>query len=125
MKRLRDARHPMSFCTPFRFQIGAMLVMAEIFSGLASMSRSETMNPRSMPRGTPKMHFSGFSLIFFSLRKQNATSRSATRSLAVLDLTTISSMYASMVHPIRSPKTLSMHRWYMAPVFLRPNGMIT
>ena len=31
-----------------------MLVTAEIFSGLASMPRSETMNPQSMPRGTPK-----------------------------------------------------------------------
>jgi hypothetical protein len=31
--------------------MGPMLVMAAIFSGLASMPRSETMNPRSMPRG--------------------------------------------------------------------------
>ena len=31
-----------------------MLVTAETFSGLASMPRSETMNPRSMPRGTPE-----------------------------------------------------------------------
>jgi hypothetical protein len=69
MKRLRDARHPMSFCNPFRFQIGAMLVMAEIFSGLASMPHSETMNPKSMPQGTPKTHFLGFSLMFFSLRQ--------------------------------------------------------
>ena len=28
--------------------------MAEIFSGLASMPRSETMKPSSMPLGTPK-----------------------------------------------------------------------
>jgi hypothetical protein len=34
--------------------MGPMLVMATIFSGLASMPRSETMNPKSMPRGTPK-----------------------------------------------------------------------
>jgi hypothetical protein len=27
MKRLRDARHPMTLCTPFRPQIGPMLVM--------------------------------------------------------------------------------------------------
>jgi hypothetical protein len=36
--------------------------MDAIFSGLASMPRSETMNPRSMPRGTPKTHFSGVEL---------------------------------------------------------------
>ena len=60
MNRLRDARHPMILCTPFRLWIGPMLAMAETFSGLASIPRSETMNPRSMPRETPKMHFSGF-----------------------------------------------------------------
>jgi hypothetical protein len=48
MKRLRAARHPMTLCTPFKTLIGPMLVMAAIFSGLASMPRSETMNPRSL-----------------------------------------------------------------------------
>jgi hypothetical protein len=51
MKWLRAARHPMTLCTPFKSLIGPMLVMAAIFSGLALMPRSETMNPRSMPRG--------------------------------------------------------------------------
>ena len=39
--------------------------MAEIFSGLASMLRSETVKPGSIPLGTPKMHFSGLSLMPF------------------------------------------------------------
>jgi hypothetical protein len=30
---------------------------------LASMPRSETMHPRSMPRGTPKTHFSEDTLL--------------------------------------------------------------
>ena len=34
--------------------IGPILVMAEIFSRLALMPRSETMKPSSMPLGTPK-----------------------------------------------------------------------
>jgi hypothetical protein len=51
MKRLRAARHPMTLCTPFKSLIGPMLVTTAIFFGLASMPRSETMNPRSMPRG--------------------------------------------------------------------------
>src|SRR5688572_23507425 len=59
MKRLRATRHPMTLCTPFKSLMGPMLVMAAIFSGLASMPRSEMMNPRSMPRRTPKTHFFG------------------------------------------------------------------
>ena len=71
--------------------MGPMLVMAAIFSGLASMPRSETMNPRSMPRGTPKTHFSGMSFTPFTLRHRNVVSRSERRSEAFLVLTTMSS----------------------------------
>jgi hypothetical protein len=91
MKRLRAARHPMTLCTPFKSLIGPMLVMAAIFSGLASMPRSETMNPKSMPRGTPKTHFSGLSFTPFALRHLNVVSRSVRRSEAFLVLTTMSS----------------------------------
>jgi hypothetical protein len=91
MKRLRAARQPVTFCTPFRSQMGPILVITEIFSRLASMPRSETMNPKSMPQGMPKTHFSRLSLIFFSYRHLNAISRSSTRLLTFLDLTTMSS----------------------------------
>jgi hypothetical protein len=74
MKRLRAARHPMTLYTPFKSLIGPMLVMAAIFSGLASMPRSETTNPRSMPRGTPKTHFSGLSFMPFAFRHLNVVS---------------------------------------------------
>jgi hypothetical protein len=37
MKRLRAASHPMTLCTPFKSLMGPMLVMAAIFSGLASI----------------------------------------------------------------------------------------
>jgi hypothetical protein len=37
MKRLRAARHPMTLCTSFKSLMGPMLVIAAIFSGLASM----------------------------------------------------------------------------------------
>jgi hypothetical protein len=40
-------------------------------------------------------------------------------------LTTMSSMYALTVDPICSPKTWSMHRWYVAPAFQSPKGMVT
>jgi hypothetical protein len=91
MKRLRAARHPMTLCTPFKSLIGPMLVMAAIFSGLASMLRSETMNPRSMPRGTLKTHFPGLSFTPFALRHLNVVLRSERRSEAFLVLTTVSS----------------------------------
>jgi hypothetical protein len=51
MKRLRAARHPVTLCTPFKSLMGPMLVMAAIFSGLASMPRSETMNPKKHASG--------------------------------------------------------------------------
>jgi hypothetical protein len=91
MKRLRAARHPMTLCTPFKSLIGPILVMAAIFSGLASTPRSEMMNPRSMPRGTSKTHFSGLSFTPFALRRLNVISRSERRSEAFLVLTTMSS----------------------------------
>jgi hypothetical protein len=91
MKRLRAARHPMTLCTPFKSLIGPMLVMTAIFSGLASMPHSETMNPRSMPWGTPKTHFSGLSFTPFARRHPKVTSRSERWSEAFLVLTTMSS----------------------------------
>jgi hypothetical protein len=77
----------------YAFQVldGPMLVMAAIFSGSALMPRSETKNPKSMPRGTPKTHFLGLSFTPFALRHQNVTSRSERRSEAFLVLTTMSS----------------------------------
>jgi hypothetical protein len=67
MKRLRAARHPMTLCMPFKSLMGPMLVMVAIFSGLASMPRSETMNPKSMPRGYPKDTLLGIKLHAFRL----------------------------------------------------------
>ena len=91
MNRLRAARHPVIRYTPFTFWIGPMLVMAEILSGLASMPRSETMKPSSMPLGTPKTHFSGLSLIPFAQSFAKICLRSATRWSARLDFTMMSS----------------------------------
>jgi hypothetical protein len=81
----------MTLCTHFKSLMGPMLVMVVIFSGLASMPRSETMNPRSKPRGTPKTHFSGLSFTPFARRHPKVTSRSERRSKAFLVLTTMSS----------------------------------
>jgi hypothetical protein len=97
MKQLRAARHPVIRCTPFRFLIGPMFMMDDILSGLASMPRSDTTKPRSMPLGTPKTHFSGFSFTPCCRSFAKTSVRSGTRFPVFLDLTTISSTYASMM----------------------------
>jgi hypothetical protein len=57
----KAAMHPVSFWTSL-MQLGAlMLVMEEIFSGLASMPRWLRMKPSSFPDGTPKTHLFGLS----------------------------------------------------------------
>ena len=67
MKRLRAARHSVTLCTPFKSLMGPMLVMATIFSGLASMPRSETMNPRSIASGDSEDTLLGIELHAFRL----------------------------------------------------------
>jgi hypothetical protein len=60
--------HPVSFWTSF-IQFGAfILVMEEIFSGLASMPRWLMMKPSSFPDGTPKTHLLGLSFHWYSRR---------------------------------------------------------
>ena len=125
MNRLRDARHPMTLCTPFRSRIDPIRVIAKTLSGLGSMPRWETMKPKSMPRGTPNTHFLGLSFTPLARRQSNVILRSATRSSAFLDFTMMSSTYASMFRLIWSPNTWSIHHWYVALVFLRPNGIVT
>jgi hypothetical protein len=50
-------------------QVGAfILVMVEIFLGLASMAQWLMMKPSSFPEGTPKMHLFGLSFDWYSRR---------------------------------------------------------
>jgi hypothetical protein len=39
-------------------------------------------------------------------------------------LTKMSSMYASMMRPINTPKTRRMHHWKDAPAFFSPKGIV-
>lgn len=91
MKRLRATKHPVIHWTPLRFCMGPMLVIADIFSRLASIPRSKTMKQRSIPLGTPNTHFSGLSLTFFSYNFAKDVPRSFSMSFDLLDLTTMSS----------------------------------
>jgi hypothetical protein len=78
-KRLRVARHPMSHWTSLTFLTWTIPAMAEILCRLASMPRLVMMYPRSLPWGTPKVHFSGFSLMLKCLRLVKVSSRSRMR----------------------------------------------
>jgi hypothetical protein len=59
-----------------------MSMMVEIFSGFASMPRSDTTKPRSMPLETPKTHFSGFSFTLCCRNFAKTSVRSGLGSLS-------------------------------------------
>jgi hypothetical protein len=65
-----------------------MLVMAEIFSGLASMPRWLMMKPSSFPDGMPKTHLLGLIFHLYSRRDVKVSSRSAISMSEFLVLTT-------------------------------------
>jgi hypothetical protein len=79
MKRLRAARHPMSYWTSLASLTWYISVMAEILSGFNLMPHLVMMYPRSLPRGTQKVHFSGFNLMLRRLRLVKVSSWSAMR----------------------------------------------
>jgi hypothetical protein len=91
MNLFRAAIHPVSFCTSLKHVGAFMLVMAEIFSGLASMPRWLMMKPSSLLHGTPKTHLFGLSFQRYSRKEAKVSSRSAMSMLEFLVLTTTSS----------------------------------
>jgi hypothetical protein len=81
--------HPVSFYTS-SMQVGAfILVMVEIFSGLASMPQWLMMKSSSFPEGTPKTHLFGLSFHWYSRRAAKVYSRSAISVLEFWVLTTM------------------------------------
>jgi hypothetical protein len=68
-----------------------MLVMVEIFSGLASMLRWLMMKPSSLPDSTSKTHLFGLSFQRYSRRDAKVPSRSTMSVSEFLVLTTMSS----------------------------------
>jgi hypothetical protein len=65
--------------------VGAfMLVMAEVFSGLALMPWWRMMKPSSLPDSTPKTHLFGLSFQQYSRRDAKVSSRLAMSVLEFL-----------------------------------------
>jgi hypothetical protein len=91
MNLFNAAMHPVSFWMSLMHVGAFMQVMAEIFSGLASMPRWLMMKPSSLLEGTPKTHLFGLSFQRYSCRDAKVSSRSSMRVLEFLVLTTMSS----------------------------------
>jgi hypothetical protein len=91
MNLFRATMHPVIFCTSLMHVGAFMLVMAEIFSGLASMPPRLMMKTSSLPDGTPKTHLFGLSFQRYSRKDAKVSSRSAMSVSEFLVLTTTSS----------------------------------
>jgi hypothetical protein len=76
MNLFSAAMQPVSFCTSFLVCGGCIWRIAFILSGLASVPLVETREPSTLPRVTPKNHFSGLSLRLASLILVKVTVRS-------------------------------------------------
>jgi hypothetical protein len=91
MNLFRAAMHPVSFCTSLMHVGAFMLVMAEIFLGLASIPRWLMMKLSSLPEDTPKTHLFGLSFQRYSRKDAKVSSRSAMSVSEFLVLMTTSS----------------------------------
>jgi hypothetical protein len=91
MKRLRAASDPVSFWMSLTQASGLITSIALIFFGLASMPRYQTRKPSNFPAETPKMHFSGFSLVRVARSLPKTRARSSIIADLSLVLTTMSS----------------------------------
>jgi hypothetical protein len=73
---LKAAMHPINFYTSWRLSSDFILVIVNTFSGLGSIPQRKTIYPSNFPKGTPNVHFSGFSFILNFLRLSMVTTRS-------------------------------------------------
>jgi hypothetical protein len=106
-------------------QVGAfILVMAEIFSGLASMPRWLMMKPSSFPEGTPKTHLFGLSFHRYSCRDAKVSLRSAMSVSKFRVLMTTPSTQASTFLLGCLLKQAWIAHWYVAPAFFNPNEIV-
>jgi hypothetical protein len=91
MNLFRVAMQPVNFCTSLIVSRAPILVMDEIFTGLASIPRLLMMNPSNFPEGTQKTHLVGLSFHRNLRRLLNVSSKSAIKSSESLILMTTSS----------------------------------
>jgi hypothetical protein len=83
--------HPVSLCTFFYDRGASILMMASIFSGLASIPWWLTMNPSNFSAGTPKTHFSRLSFHRYRLTLLKTSCKSSMKFYEFSVLITTSS----------------------------------
>jgi hypothetical protein len=99
MHLLRVAIHPVNFCMPWRLFGGSIFVIDDTFSRLWSIPHWEIIYLSNFLEGAPNMHFSGFSFILNFLKLAKVSTRLEMSHLSSRVLTTMSSTYASVLHP--------------------------
>ena len=75
-KREMAVRRPMRRCTSLMLAGLRISMIALHFSGLASMPRWVSMNPRIFPRSTPKTHLSELRRRLYYLNAEKTVDRS-------------------------------------------------
>jgi hypothetical protein len=99
MNLLKVAIHPVNFWTSWRLSDGAIRVIVDTFSGLGSIPRRETIYLINFPKGTPNVHFSGFSFILNFLMLSKVSVRTEMSPSSPQVLTTTSLTYALALRP--------------------------
>src|SRR5215216_4604963 len=82
------------------------------------------MKPNNFPAGIPKKHFFGLSMMLYFRRLANVSFKSEMSVSFFLDITAISSTYACTLHPSWSWRQRCIVRWYVAPAFFNPKGIV-
>ena len=110
INRLSAAILPFNCYTSFFMFRCFMSMIAFIFSGLASIPRCETRNPRNFSEVTPNVYLVGFNLIWCRRSMLKASSRSQIWFEVWVLFTNMSSTYTTMFCPICALKILLMSR---------------
>ncbi|KAJ0558086.1 hypothetical protein HanRHA438_Chr07g0317011 [Helianthus annuus] len=122
--RLSAANRPASFCMSLMFAGEGILSMAWTFSGFTLKPSLVTMKPKNFPSSIPNEHFARFSLMLTLRSVLKVFWIFASIALSSLLMITRSSMYTSMYLPMASLNVSFINRWYVAPAFFKPNGIL-
>ena len=114
---------PVSCWTSYMFLSKLIVSRDWIWFGLASIPCLVTRKSRNFPDDTPKMHFEGLSIIQNFCRISNVSSKWVTWLATLRHLTSMSSMYTSIIFSIISLNILLTNLWYVAVVFFTSKGM--
>ena len=119
----KAAKWPISRCIYFLVDETGVSSTTFTWSGFISIPHSVTKKPRNLSTLMPNRHLRGLSFILYFRIRANASFKWCMCSLRVLLMTTMSSMYASIIRPIKGLNIFAINLWYIAPTFFSPKGM--